>query len=237
MIVAFTVHNRPGYLRETLASWERVRGIGYARLLFCCEPGCPEAVQACEDVTFAPRAVIVNPQRYGVLGNAWNALEHGSREDEFTILAEEDLVVSPDVIEYFTWAQRYRYDPSVLGVTTYQHHEQPGGLAGAGPADWRNDDEFHFWVWGTWREHWQGLLRDTWDFTYARKGWDWDLRDRLVVGAGMTMIAPSLARSQHIGRDGGTHATPEQYEGLLSGCFAGDTVPPQDYRDMSTVAP
>ena len=128
MIIAFTVWNRPDYLRETLASWEKVRGIGYARLLFCCEPGCPESVQVCEEVAFAPRAVIVNPQRYGVLGNPWNALDTGFREDEIVILAEEDMIVSPDVLEYFTWAQRYRYDPKVLGVTTYQHHERSGGL-------------------------------------------------------------------------------------------------------------
>ena len=46
------------------------------------------------------------------------------------------------------------------------------------------------------------------------------------------MIAPSLARSQHIGRDGGTHCTPDQYDGLLSRCYAGDDVPPQQYQEV-----
>ena len=47
----------------------------------------------------------------------------------------------------------------------------------------------------------------------------------------MRMIAPSLCRSQHIGQFGGAHCTPGQFEALLSGCYAGDDVPPQDYQE------
>jgi hypothetical protein len=242
VIVAFTVNNRPAYLRQTLESWSRVRGIGDARLEFSCEPGCPEAVAECHmSASFARRGLITqHVQRMGVLGNPWQALEAGFLSGDFVILAEEDLIVSPDVLEYFTWAQHYRDDPSVLGVTTYQHHEQPGGLAGAAPADWSADDQWHFWVWGTWRDRWQALLRDSWDFTYtengggpAQRGWDWNIRNRLVLGEGMKMIAPSLCRSQHIGEYGGAHCTPDQFEGLLSSCYAGPDVPPQDYQEVS----
>lgn len=248
MIVTFTVHNRPEYLRRTLESWSKVRGIEEVTFVFRCEPGCPEAVTVCQDfLGGAAGVVFVNEARFGVLGNPWMALETGFsalEDDGFVILAEEDLIVSPDVIEYFTWCQRYRDDPQVLGVTTYQHHEQPGGLAGAGPADWSRDDQWHFWVWGTWRDRWQALIRDGWDFTYDgscgcppdRRGWDWALRNHLIRDKGMTMIAPSLCRSQHIGRDGGSHCTPAQFDALLSGCYAGGDVPPQDYREI-TAAP
>ncbi len=143
------------------------------------------------------------------------------------------------MLEYFTWSQRYRDDPDVLGVTTYQHHEQPGGLTGVREADWSRDDQWHFWVWGTWRDRWENLLRDDWDFTYrengggpGQRGWDWRLRNLLVRGQGVKMIAPSMCRSQHIGRHGGVHCTPDQFEGLLSSCYAGDGVPPQEYREV-----
>ena len=99
MIIAFTVNNRPHYLKETLASWEAVRGIGDAHLVFRCEPHCPEAVSLCQEVTFADRIVTVNRERSGVLANPWHALEQGSALGEFVILAEEDLIVSPDVLE------------------------------------------------------------------------------------------------------------------------------------------
>ena len=243
MIVAFTVHDRPAYLKRTLESWSRVRGAGEACFIFRCEPGCPEAKAVCEDAGFGG-VITTNPRRFGVLGNPWAALDTAfsicENDSDFAVLAEEDMTVSPDVLEYFTWAQRYRADPSVLGVTTYQHHEQPGGLAGAGPADWSADDQWHFWVWGTWRDRWQALLRDSWDFTYtengggpAQRGWDWNIRNRLVLGEGMKMIAPSLCRSQHIGEYGGAHCTPDQFQGLLSSCYAGPDVPPQDYQEVS----
>jgi hypothetical protein len=240
VIVAFTVNNRPAYLRETLESWSRVRGIGDTELLFQCEPDCDEAIEVCRSADFAPAHYAVNARRAGVLGNPWLALNRAFDWDAFVILAEEDMVVSPDVLEYFTWAQRYREDPSVLGVTTYQHHEQPGGLAGAGPADWTRDDQWHFWVWGTWRDRWENLLRNSWDLTYTengggplQRGWDWGFRNRLVIGKGMKMIAPSMCRSQHTGRYGGAHCTPDQFEGLLSPCFAGLDVPPQDYQEVT----
>lgn len=241
MIVAFTVNNRPQYLRETLESWSKVRGIGSCGLVFRCEPGCDEAGQVCDDVDFADTFVVRNEQRRGVLGNPWRAFEDGFAFGRFVILAEDDLIVSPDVLEYFTWAQRYRDDPSVLGVTTYQHHEQPGGLAAAGPADWSRDDQWHFWVWGTWFDRWDTLLRDSWDLSYtengggpSQRGWDWGFRNRLIIGEGMKMIAPSLSRSQHIGRLGGTHCSPDQFDAVASRCFAGLDVPPQEYQEVSS---
>ena len=245
MIVAFTVNNRPDYLRQTLESWSRVRGAADTPFIFRCEPGCPEAVSVCRaflETTGFSGVVYVNEQRFGVLGNPWIALETALAVSarDFAILAEEDMVVSPDVLEYFAWCQLYRIEPGVLGVTTYQHHEQPGGLPGVGLADWSRDDQWHFWIWGTWRDRWENLLRDSWDFTYRgdcgcppdRRGWDWWIRNHLVRDAGMKMIAPSLCRSQHIGRDGGSHCTPDQFEGLLSSCYAGDDVPPQDYQEV-----
>ena len=187
MIVAFTVNNRPAYLRQTLDSWSRVRGIGDAFLVFRCEPGCPEAVEVCESVDFARGVIGRNGQRLGVSRQPVDRVRgRRSPSADFVVLAEEDMVVSPDVLEYFTWCQRYRDDPSVLGVTTYQHHEQPGGLAGVGPADWSRDNEFHFWVWGTWHDRWQNLLRDTWDLTYGE-------RRRTQAGTGTSATPSSSA--------------------------------------------
>jgi len=52
MIVTFTVHNRPQYLRKTLESWREVREVDGITALFSCEPGCPEAVRLCEGADF-----------------------------------------------------------------------------------------------------------------------------------------------------------------------------------------
>jgi GNT-I family len=231
LTVAFTVTNRPGYLAQVLESWSRVRDIGDAHLIFRCEPGCPETVALCEAVDFAPHTVTVNPRRLGVLANPWHALDDGFKRGDFTVLAEDDLIVSFDVLEYFTWcAQRYRDDPEVLAVTTYQREAQPGRYAAVRPVNWELDDGWHFWVWGTWADRW-ARLRPDWDFTYAHKGWDWRIRDHWVLGQGLKIMAPAMSRSQHIGRDGGTHASAEQYQALLSRCFYAG-VRPQHYHDQ-----
>ena len=229
-VVTFTVNNRPDYLRETLASWEQVRGIESALLLFRCEPGCPEAVSVCRAVSFAETRVTVSPGRLGVLRAPWQAFEDGFAESRFVILAEDDLTVSQDVLEFFAWCQRYENDSGVLGVTTYQHDAQPGGLAGVRTADWSDDDRWHFWVWGTWRDRWDAFLYGDWDFDYSHRGWDWRIRDHWVR-RGLRMMAPSAGRSQHIGKYGGSHCTPAQFASLRSPSFT-PSVPPQQYREM-----
>lgn len=243
MIIAFTVHNRADYLRDTLESWSRVRGIERHHLFFSCEPGFPESAEVAKSVDFAPSTTYVRGARQGVLANPRAAFASAfNRRDcgNFAVLAEEDMVVSPDVLEYFAWCQRYGPDATVLGVTTYQHHKQRGGLAGVGTADWSRDNQWHFWVWGTWFDRWVRLLKWNWDTTYEengggpmQRGWDWKFRNTLVIGKGMRMIAPAMCRSQHIGRLGGAHCTPDQFDGLLSKCFAGADVPPQNYREVT----
>jgi hypothetical protein len=246
VIIAMTVNNRPRYLKETLESWSRVRGVGEHLMLFSCEPGCDEATDLCRAADFAPGVIARNGRRLGVLANPWAAFDRAFCVSadapvlgDFAVLAEDDMIVSADVLEWFTWCQRYRDDPGVLAVTAYQRLERPGGLSGAGDAEWDYHGA-HFWVWGTWRDRWETVLRDDWDFTYAengggplQRGWDWRIRNLYVLGRGMRVIAPSLSRVQHIGRNGGTHCTPDQFEGLLSGCFAGLDVPPQDYQEVS----
>ena len=235
--VAMTVHNRPDYLAETLDSWLRVRGAGRTPLIFRCEPGCPQAVAECRAVPVA--LVTVNPVRLGVLANPWHALEDAfATGADFAVLAEEDIVVSPDALEFFEWCQCYQDDPSVLAVSLHQRDAQPGGLAGVTTARWDYQGA-HMWVWGTWRDRWENLLRDDWDFAYTENGggplemgWDWKLRNKWCMQEGMRVIAPSMSRAQHIGKYGGAHATPAQFAGLKSRCFAGLDVGPQCYTEV-----
>jgi hypothetical protein len=241
--IAFTVHNRPKYLRETLDSWSQVRGIEDAHLNFRCEPGCYEAQQICKEFAMPPRNgwTEVNQEKLGVLRNPWQALTDAFSFDDadFAVLAEEDITVSPDALEFFAWCQRYRDDPLVLAVSLHQRDAQPGGLAGVTTARWDYDGA-HMWVWGTWRDRWENLLRDDWDFSYEengggelQRGWDWRLRNKWCLGQGMRVIAPCMSRAQHIGKYGGAHATPAQFAGLKSRCFAGPDVGPQDYREVT----
>jgi hypothetical protein len=172
-----------------------------------------------------------------VLGNPWHALNDGFKVGDFVALGEEDLIVSADVLEYLAWCRdRYRDDPQVLGVTTHQYLEQPGGLPGVMPQRFDQDPDPHLWVWGTWKDRWENLLRDDWDFTYRARGWDWNIKTHWLGVKGMRLMAPCLSRSQHVGRLGGVHCTPDQYETMRSRCFV-PQVPPQEYAAVPLPQP
>ena len=120
-VVVFTVGGRFDYLATTLRSWENVRGIEDATMVFLVEPSATDAdvplgCLVCCD--FARQALVsVNRTQLGVSGNPWHAMQTGFRLADFVILAEEDTPVSTDVLEYFAWArQAYAADPEVVAV-------------------------------------------------------------------------------------------------------------------------
>lgn len=225
--VVFTGNDRPHYMRETLESWSRARGVGNWLLGFHLEPGCPEVAETCRSVGFAPVTVTVNPERYGVQRNPYEAISGGFASGaEFVVLAEDDMIVSTDVLEYLAWARdAYMGDRQVLAVCAHMDYERPGGLSAAVRLAW-----FGGWVWGTWRDRWEHLIAPDWTFGYEHGGWDWRLTDHWMGERGYRAICPALSRSQHIGKHGGTHCSPEQFAGLQSQCFVPD-VPPQRYQE------
>lgn len=223
--VAFTAWNRPHYMREVLGTWSAARGIGGTDLLFRCEPGCPEMVTTCMEAGKFARSseILLNPQVHGVQRNPYEALSSGFARggSNFVVLAEDDLAVSTDILEYFSWcAEEFRDDPKVLAVSARQQHERPGGLGGVVRGDM--GDVPMMWVWGTWADRWHNLIAPDWTFAYEHNGWDWRLHDYWVRELGYEIISPSLSRCQHIGRYGGTHCMPEMFDGLQSRCFVPD---------------
>ena len=226
MIVCFTVNNRPHYLREALESWREVRGAGQVAALFSCEPGCPEAERVCAGVDFFERqTMILQPEHRGVLLNPKLVLDHAflTAGTDFAILTEEDMVVSTDILEYFAWAAGV-YEPGerILGVTAAQIDPQPGSFSTVLEVPW-----FQGWCWGTWADRWSGIGPD-WDTTYAHNGWDHRLNDHWTGELGYRMAAPAISRVQHIGREGGTHCSPQMFDSLLAREFHRH-VPPQAY--------
>ena len=225
-VVAFTANDRPGYLRETLDSWRKARGIGDAHVIFRCEPGHPEVAAECALFPASSLHVVVNPEKYGVLGNPWHALETGFAAGAgFVILAEDDSPVADDVLEYFAWCEHeFRTRQDVLGVCALQRRRQPGGPHGVTVMP-----EFCPTVWGTWRSRWEKVLRGGWDFDYRHKGWDWRITGHHIARSGYRFAFPCESRSQVSGEHGGTHLQPgAQYREHLSDCFS-PSYPPGEF--------
>lgn len=224
MIVVFTVYNRPDCLSDTLNSWADVRGIDKVPVHFFVEPS--EVVGEITQVVrrWLPNAGITyNGTKQGVLVNPWNALEAAFGEIyDFAILAEDDILVSTDVLEWFAiQAQRFHDNRNCVAVCAN------GGPGDSDPLRVDCSTAFNPLVWGTWRERWSRLLRDTWDKDYStgsdgQSGWDWNINriigggriiDQLVDPAeSLFVVKPAATRSQHIGMVG-THTKPESFAG------------------------
>lgn len=227
--VAFTVScQRQRYLRRALESWARVRGVQDVHLLFSLEPPgafpVPEFQHwACE--RFAHVTVEVSPRLLGCSANTRHsmarAFELGA---DFAVLAEEDMLVSTDILEYFAWAEgQYRCDGRVRVVCGHALKCAPSispGLVTLVP--W-----FNPLGWGTWRDRWPGLSAE-WD----SGGWDHALRMR-VVKDGWLSVFPVRSRTLHIGEVSTVagHALSQYfYAGSISSCFIPDCAP-QEYQE------
>jgi hypothetical protein len=217
--VVITGFSRPAYMRETIVSWARVRGVAQVGVEFHLEPEYLEVADVCREAPF-PHEVHISAGHQGVQRNPWKALSHGFESSDFVILGEDDMVVATDTLEYFAWAERkYRDRQDVLGITAARRQAagDPPTEAAATLAHYGE-----FWVWATWRDRWENVIKPDWTFNYEHNGWDIRLNDYWCQERGMRMLTPNLSRVQHIGRDGGIHCMPEMFEGLLSPCFVSE---------------
>lgn len=210
--LVFTGYNRPFYFQETIDSWNSVRNLALWPAHFYLEPS--EVQNKMLELAFNLNTSVdvqVNPERAGVLINPWNALDGAfSRGAEFVVLAEDDVVVSQDILEYFEWCTvEYSTAHGVLAVNAFSD------IGGNKANQITMDNKFSPLVWGTWRNRWYDVLRDSWDKDYStgkedgsEAGWDWNI-NRILTETNRTVIKPLQSRSDHIGEYLGTHMTPE----------------------------
>jgi hypothetical protein len=232
--VAFTVScRRPRYLRRTVESWARCRG--EARYLFSLEPpgrefGIGEFIQWAHHM-LGDVEIITRPQPLGCSDNTFHALRDGFKKSDFVVLAEEDIEVADDTLEYFTWASgAYRDSSQVLAVCAHvKGASETATESGVSRAPW-----FSPLVWGTWRDRWEGLLAPDWREPEGG-GWDGYVR-KLNAERSMECVFPHLSRALHFGES--STLTPRTAGGgpnyyhrtALSQCFS-PAYGSQDYQE------
>jgi len=216
----FTAYDRPDYLRTALESWGEVRGLNDWNIVARIEPG--HYAHKIYDLFDGFRTgsqhpnfqIIVNPERYGVLRHPWVGFEHlFDRRFDFVVRAEDDLRVSSDILEYFSWAaEEFEMRDEVASIHGFTRYGD------GDPSDVRLEKRFDPLIWGTWRGYWEGLIGPTWDHDYStfnetpgnQSGWDWNLNTRIYPRLGLQGVFPVVSRVENIGLYG-THSTPENY--------------------------
>jgi hypothetical protein len=223
MAVAFTVWNRPQYLRRVLDAWSRVRGVQDVLLQFWCEPGCEEVVSMCRDADFAAAThVHVNPARLTINPNTRQALDGAAEHSDYVILGCDDYLPADDILELNAWHRdEYRDDPTVLALVPGR---APHAAAGGPAAVWRT--QLMGAVPGLCRDKWQ-LLSARWD-EMGDHWWQWVDDCWTMGGPGYDILQPALSRVQDIGEVGSLG----ERSYTSSHCFS-EHYAPQQYHEVT----
>jgi hypothetical protein len=230
-LLGLTSNNRPRYLDDAVRSWARTIAHADAMPLSTIvqhEPG-PEAYACADAVSEAlgvrvPRLVqTVNPTVLGPLENPWQVLDRlhdlSTEPDDILILGEDDAVVSPDAVRCVAamadLAQKLPgYDLHRTFLCLNHRWARPLVEHAVAPAEViTTAPSFCPSIWAVTARMWFDVLRDTWDHDYSHDGWDWNFTRNVIPQHGLRILAPSLSRSDHIGRYGGAHTTEENWAG------------------------
>lgn len=212
-----TAWRRPGYLRKALASWDAVRHVHDIRAFdVCIDPSDRETeiIGVCDEFSHLVKVKRNAPHKHGVLGNPRESMSYGFGQYgvKFCLIADDDMLVSDDVLEYFQWAaSEFEDDKSVAAVCAHTPEPAP---ADADEAAIELLPRYRCWVWGVWKDRWEDVLLPTWDGTYSSgepAGYDWNLDLRVIPGRGLTCVFPKASRSQNIGKFEGVHASPGEF--------------------------
>lgn len=227
--IVLTAHRRPTYLRESLESWRKVRGVEDWRFYVFLEPTdrTEKMYEVLNDFDDIIDGVVLNEEKLGVLKNPHKAMSQSFESSaDFTVLAEEDIVVTSDVLEYFTWAaETLQDDKKILAALAWSDHlyENDAQFSEVQTLEW-----FNPLIWGTWRDRWEEVLSPTWDLTYEWDGWDHHLNRQIIPDGGYSLVRPRYSRSQHIGKHEGTHMIPQNYLESTTAFFQPE-IPGQNY--------
>lgn len=223
--LVFTAYNRPYYMQDTIKSWNQVRNLRQWNATFHVEPSdLQDQVIDQALLLETTTTIVVNPEKLGVLVNPWQAIDSAfSRGSDFVVIAEDDIAVSQDILEFFEWASiEYQGAKDVLCINAFS------SVGGGKQNELIQHRMFSPLVWGTWHDRWNSYLRDTWDKDYStgkpdgsQAGWDWNI-NRILQAEKMTVLGPVQSRSDHLGEYGGTHMVPALYPSSRGAGFVQD---------------
>jgi hypothetical protein len=229
---------RQKYLRASVDSWARARGADEVQFVFCLEP--PGSFPVAEFTDYVQRlfpspnrAVVLQGETpLGCLQNTRRAMEVALLGDEFGVVTEEDVEVSDDILEYFTWAsERYRSDPETVAVCAHTRSSQVENRGAVVRASW-----FAPLAWGTWPRWWNKVMAPAWgpqDGSNNLESWDNNLKQVIVAG-GYKVVFPARSRSLHIGELStlmGTLLGEYVYKASVSDCYS-QAYPPGQFFEV-----
>ena len=215
--ITITGHNRPKYLKQVLDSLGENNLSEYSRLFCGLEPDCYDNYLVCKEVNFIQKEIRVNPEKFGVRKNPFELLKHAFESgSEFNVYLEDDSIISPDCLDMCNWFYNLRNRDDFLCLNFYNYNSDE-----TKPTLMTDKEDFCSLGFAVTKEAWAKYFEPYWNNEEYRisqgidldgiGGWDWCIR-AVMKGFNIPVLTPCFSRSMHIGRELGTHCSPECHD-------------------------
>lgn len=238
--ITVAAYNRPDYLRKVLMSL--YDAIGWSEFAPCTvvigiDPGgdmqeavTGEVTDFCVDVTldrWCHAEIIRWPEHLGVSEHPRRLLQYVFAElySTFNVHLEDDTVLSPDALKLALWYEQgaSRDDQQRDRVLALSLHSASKG--GENPSVLRYRRDFGVWGWCCTHLAWWLWFSHYWNYKRTPPyGFDWSV-SRMMAEQDLVCLSPALSRVTNIGREGGTHQTPEGFDEEMKGMVAAGDLP------------
>lgn len=211
-VITLCLWRRPAYTRQVIDALRNCAGV-HDYTIFVHIDGGDRGVQAAVTqeagkIDFAKYHIVTEEKNLGCNQNTRRCLEHGFSYSDYVIHCEDDIVFSPDALQYFEWARQFESDPSIFIVSAWPH---PNGWLPT--RQWSKPPEMdrwasvipNLWIWGwaTWKSRWTEMIANwTQETNDLKDSWDFQL-DRIRGNRGS--LVPHTSRSINIGSELGVH--------------------------------
>lgn len=196
--VSVTVCRRPDYTEQVLRALLACEGIGGWRVAVFIDSQCERTAEVVRQVSPQEWEIHASAGPLGCNANVRRAMQYGFARSEYHVHLEDDTLPVRDALAYFKWAEQFRADAAVFGVTGYS---RIGGAVDAATLL----DRMCPWSFATWQDRFAEIDADWSSNTVVA----WDTWIDRHVRKGRPLITPHRSRIQNIGQHGGTYNTPE----------------------------
>lgn len=214
--ITITATHRPEYLVEVLRSLKENDCRGY-ELFIAIEPTprADEIVELVKKIDWIKTHLVKNRKRLGVRKNPFLLLERVfGQNSELNVYLEDDTIVAPDTLKLANWYHETQRPGSYLCLNLLHYESRADD-----PRALLASKRFNSLGIVMQREAWERWFSKEWlsdervKRVYPGKvGWDWSISSLLAEEKDLLTLTPKLSRSNHIGREGGTHATPDFHD-------------------------
>lgn len=153
------------------------------------------------------------PEHLGVTEHPRRLLQYAFMEldSSFNLHLEDDTVLAPDALRLVEWFRSRMSEPAhILSL-----HSRTTSRDRLDQALVRYRDDFGVWGWAATGYVARRYILPYWNHRRIEPlGWDYSMTD-IVKRNGLIVLSPELSRVINIGREGGAHATPEQWDADL----------------------